>query len=86
MHDLRIVLTVLALLGAMVLSGVLGLRQRAGVVVLALLSFVWLTLDDDFEGGVLITLTSHNGLTASDLVGVAGFVVCLVLWLRLRRR
>jgi hypothetical protein len=86
MHDLRIVLTVLALLGAMVASGVLGLRQRAAIVVLALLSFVWLTLDSDFEGGVLVTFTAHNGLTASDLVGVAGFVACVLLWLRLRRR
>ena len=84
MHDLRIVLTVLALLGAMVLSGVLGLRQRAGIFVLALLSFVWLTLDRDFEGAVLISFTSHNGLTASDLVGIAGLAGCVVLWRRLR--
>jgi hypothetical protein len=86
MHDLRIVLTVLALVASMVLCGVLGLRQRLAIVVLALLSFVWLTLDSDFEGGVLISFTSYNGLTASDLVGIAGFVACVVLWWRLRRR
>jgi len=86
MHDLRIALTVLALLGAMVVSGALALRHRTAIVVLALLSFVWLTLDRDFEGGVLISFTSHNGLTASDLVGIAGFLACLALWLRLRRR
>jgi hypothetical protein len=86
MHDLRIVLTVLALLAAMALCGVLGLRQRLAIVVLALLSFVWLTLDSDFEGDVLITFTNHNGLTASDLVGVAGFVAAIGLWVRLWRR
>jgi hypothetical protein len=86
MHDLRIVLTVLALLASMALCGVLGLRQRLPIVVLALLSFVWLTLDSEFEGGVLISFTNHNGLTASDLVGVAGLVACVVLWWRLRRR
>ena len=86
MYDLRIALTVLALLGAMVVSGVLGLRERAAIVVLALLSFVWLTLDNEFEGGVLISFTPHNGLTPSDLVGVAGLIACVALWWRLRRR
>lgn len=84
MAELRIVLTVLALLAAMVLAGVVGLRRRIGIVLLALLSFVWLTLDKDFEGAVIVTITSHNGVTVSDLVGLAGFVVCVVLWRRLR--
>lgn len=86
MPELRVVLTVVALLAAMILGGVVGLRHRIGIAILALLSFVWLTLDRDFEGGVLVSLTSHNGITASDLVGLAGFGISVWLWLRLRRR
>lgn len=86
MPELRIALTIVALAAAMLVAGAIGRRQRSGIVVLALLSFVWLTLDHDFEGGVLVTITSHNGITVSDLVGIAGLLVCIVLWLRLRRR
>lgn len=85
MPELRIVLTVLALLAAMLIAGLIGLRQRLGIAVLALLSFVWLTVDKDFEGGVLLTVARHNGLTVADLVGIAGFLVCVVLWWRGRR-
>lgn len=85
MPEVRIALTVVALLAAMVLAGVLGRRQRAGCVLLALLSLLWLLVNHDFEGGVLLSFTSHNGLTASDLVGLAGFAVSGWLWLRLRR-
>jgi hypothetical protein len=86
MPELRVVITVVALLAAMLISGAIGWRQRSGILVLALLSFVWLTLDQNFEGGVLISLTSHNGITASDLVGITGLIVGVLLWLRLRRR
>jgi hypothetical protein len=85
MAELRVFLTAAALFVAMVLSGVIGLRKRVGAVLLALLSFVWLTVDHDFEGRILLTFSAHNGLTASDLVGVAGFVAAAILWWRARR-
>jgi hypothetical protein len=86
MPEVRVALTVVALLAAMVLAGALGRRQRTGVVLLALLSLLWLLVNHAFEGPVLFSVTSTNGLTASDLVGLAGFVVSVGLWLRLRRR
>ncbi len=86
MPEVRVVLTVVALLAAMGLAGALGRRQRAGCALLAMLSLLWLLVNRDFEGPVLLSLTSHNGLTASDLVGLAGFVISAGLWLRLRRR
>lgn len=85
MAELRVFLTAGALLVAMMLSGMIGWRQRAGAVLLALLGFVWLTVDRDFEGGTLIRFSSHNGLTESDLVGVVGIVFAAVLWWRARR-
>jgi hypothetical protein len=85
MPELRIVLTMIALLAAMVISGMIGRRNRLGIAVLALLSFVWLTVDKDFEGAVLVTVMRHNGLTLADLVGLAGFAVCAILWWRTRR-
>ncbi len=85
MPELRIVLTIAAIVVAMLLAAAMGIRQRVGALILGLLGFVWLTLDSRFEGAVLFTISDHNGFTASDLVGVAGMVVAaLQLW-RLRR-
>lgn len=85
MPELRIVLTVVALVAAMVLAGALGVRQRSGALILALLGFVWLTLDNRFEGAVLLTVSDHNGLTAADLVGLAGIGAAGFELFRLRR-
>ncbi len=74
------------LLAAMATTGVLGARHRGGAVALALVSLVWLVVDSDFEGMVLIPVTKHNGLTTSDLVGVLGGVLALGQWVRLTRR
>ena len=86
MSELRIVLLIWTLLASMAVAAGLGARHRAGVVLLALLSLVWLLVDGRFEGLVLLDLTSHNGLTTSDLVGVLGLVLALAQWLRLRVR
>lgn len=85
MVDVRLLFTALALAAAMVLSGLLGRRRWMGVVLLALLSFVWLTVDASWEGARLIVLDSHHALTLADLVGVLGFVVAGWLAVRLRR-
>jgi hypothetical protein len=84
--ELRLVLTAFALIAAMVLAGFIGARQRSGIVLLALLCFVWFTVDREFEGGVLVTISSTHGLVSSDFVGIAGLAVAAWLWVRSVRR
>ncbi|HET6877966.1 MAG TPA: maleylpyruvate isomerase family mycothiol-dependent enzyme [Jatrophihabitans sp.] len=86
MHTLRVVATALAMLAAMGICATLGRRQRAATVALVLLSLVWLTLDSDFEGPILIKLTKNNSVTLADLVAVAGILVAAGLWRRTSRR
>ena len=71
--QLREALTVTALVLAMVLSAVIGVRQRLGTLTLALISFAWLTVDAKWEGGILVDLGHSHGLTAADLVGLPGW-------------
>jgi hypothetical protein len=52
--------------------------------VLALLGIAWLTVDHDFEGGVLFTVTEYHGLVTSDLVGLAAIGTAIWLWLRVK--
>ena len=73
--ELRQALTVTALVLAMLLSGVIGVRQRIGTLTLALISFAWLTVDAKWEGGTLIHLSHSHALTRADLVGFAGLAV-----------
>jgi hypothetical protein len=84
MAEARIIITALALVAAMMLAGWIGRRQRAGAVVLALLGIAWLTVDHDFEGGVLFTVTEYHGLVTSDLVGLAAIGTAIWLWLRVK--
>ena len=86
MSEPRIVLLIWTLLATMALAAGLGVRHRAGALLLALASLVWLLVDTAFEGVVLVDVTSHNGLTTSDLVGVGGFLVAIVQWWRLTAR
>ena len=70
----------------MFLAGVLGLRDRVGIAILALLSFAWFTIDRLFETKhVLVAITRTNGLTAPDLVGILGLVITALLTLHWRR-
>jgi hypothetical protein len=84
MAEARIIVTALALVAAMLLAGWVGRAHRAAAVLLALLGIVWLTVDHDFEGGVLFTVTEHHGLVTSDLVGIAAIGAAIGLWVRLR--
>jgi hypothetical protein len=82
--EARIVITALALVAAMLIAGWIGRTQRAAAILLALLGIAWLTVDHEFEGGVLFTVTEHHGLVTSDLVGIAAIGAAIWLWLRLR--
>jgi hypothetical protein len=84
MAEARIIITALALVAAMLLAGWVGRAHRVAAILLALLGVVWLTVDHDFEGGVLFTVTEHHGLVTSDLVGIAALGTAIWLWLRLR--
>jgi hypothetical protein len=78
---LRDDLTVCALAVTMVLAAIIGLRHLVGIAMLALLAFVWLTLDKTWEGGVLVSVSGGHGLTQADLAGVLALVVAaLELW------
>jgi uncharacterized membrane protein HdeD (DUF308 family) len=80
MAELRLVVTALALMLAMFLAGVHGLRHRIGVAILALLSVVWFTVDKLFEGEVLFQINRHQGFTSADVVGLLGLIVAVLLW------
>lgn len=84
MSELRVVILIWTLLLIMAVGAVVGARQRVGAAIVALASLVWLLVDTPFEGLVLLDLTSHNGLTTSDLVGVFGFALALWQFVRLR--
>jgi hypothetical protein len=84
--ELRLITTALLLAAAMVLAGVIGRRQRIGIVLLVLLSVVWLTVDRDWEGGVIVVISQTHGFTTADIVGVAGLGWAFWLWWRSRRR
>jgi hypothetical protein len=86
MSELRLIITAALLALAMVLAAWMGRRQRIGTVILALLSLVWLTVDRDWEGGIIVVVDSRHGLTTADLVGVAGLVLAGVQLVRARRR
>ncbi|WP_375501950.1 hypothetical protein [uncultured Jatrophihabitans sp.] len=85
--DTRQLATVVCLAGAMVLSAIAGRRERAAVVALFFVSCVWIGIDNQWgEGAVITPVLPQHGLTVTDLPGVAGLVVSVVLWLQLRRR
>ncbi len=76
--------TAAALLLAMLLAIALGRRLRAGVLILALLSLVWLSANRDFEGPILFSVGTTHGLVLSDLVGLGGLGVAVWQWRRAR--
>jgi hypothetical protein len=81
MVEARLVVTALALMLAMFLAGVHGLRHRMGIAILALLSLAWFTVDKLFEGDVLVHLSKTHAVTTTDLVGLLGLlVVALLSW------
>ena len=45
---------------------------RTGAVVLALVSVLWLLVNQPMEGPVLLVVSPGHGLTAADLAGLLG--------------
>jgi uncharacterized membrane protein HdeD (DUF308 family) len=80
MVEARLVVTALAMMLAMFLAGIHGLRHRTGIAILALLSLAWFTVDKLFEGEVLFQINRHQGFTGSDIIGVLGLLVAGLLW------
>jgi hypothetical protein len=62
------------------------LRRRLLALFLALAGVVWLVADKYFEGPVLLVLTPHHGITASDLVSLPLFGAAIRLSLVRSRR
>ncbi len=82
MVEARLVVTALALMLAMFLAGVHGVRHRIGIAILALLSLSWFTVDKLFEGSIVVELTKSHAVTSSDFVGLLGLIVAALLWWR----
>ena len=82
MSHTRIILVVLVLLASMAVSFVIARRRPIGTVLLALQSVLWLLVDSDIEGPVLVDFSNTHGLTTADLVGVAGLLLAGWLFLR----
>ena len=81
MVEARLVVTALAMMLAMFLAGVHGLRHRIGIAILGLLSVAWFTVDRMFEGEVIVRLSRSHGVTVSDLIGLLGLIITGLLWL-----
>ena len=63
----------LILLALLVVTAVAALRgSRVAALALIPLSLAWLAFNTPFEGPTLVVLSWSHGITASDLVSVAG--------------
>ena len=67
---------------ALLLTARVSLRYGvAGGVALVLVSGLWLVVDKQLEGPVLLRVTRNHGLTAADLAGLVGLALGLhQLW------
>lgn len=61
-----------------VLAGVSASTGVAGALGLGFVSLLWLVVNGDMEGRVLIAFDPDHGLTAADLAGLAG--LALAAW------
>jgi hypothetical protein len=63
----------LVLVAMLLLAAFLHRLGAWGAVAMVLLSLLWLRVNKDrLEGEILLTFSAHRGLTAGDLVGLAG--------------
>ena len=68
---------------ALVVSATLAVPLgRAGAALLGVSSILWLGVNDPMEGEVLLVISKAHGLTAGDLVGLAGLVIAGWVWFR----
>ena len=72
----------LVLVAMLLLAGTLPRTGRYGAAALVLTSVLWLIVNKDrMEGAILWTVSAHHGLTAGDLVGIAGIALgAWTLW------
>ncbi len=62
----------LVLVAMFVLAALSDRTGRAGAAALAAVSVLWLLVNTPMEGAILLSVTTNHGLTAGDLVGLAG--------------
>jgi hypothetical protein len=77
----------LVLLNLLFVTGAwcLARPSRAAAIVLIIFSVLWVLFNGPLEGHVLLSYTSDNGLTESDLLSLAGLGIALrALYLRRR--
>ena len=84
--DLAGAAAMVTLLVMLVSAGTADRTGRVGAGVLAVSSVVWFFVNSPMEGSVLVTLSSDHGVTAADLVGVAGLGLSAWRFLQLRGR
>jgi hypothetical protein len=77
----------LVLLNLLFVTGAwcLARPSRAAAIVLIIFSVLWVLFNGPLEGHVLLSYTSDNGLTESDLLSLVGLGIALrALYLRRR--
>lgn len=70
----------LVLVAMLLLAGTLSRTGRFGAILLAVVSAVWLLVNQRFEGNILWVASSTHALTAGDLVGLAGILLAIWHW------
>ncbi|WP_030165418.1 MULTISPECIES: hypothetical protein [Actinomycetes] len=77
----------LVLLNLLFVTGAwcLARPSRAAAMVLIFVSVLWVLFNGPIEGHVLLSYTSQNGLTESDLLSLVGVIIATrAFWLRRR--
>lgn len=68
-------------LAALVLAAGLSAQAgRAGALVLAFVSVVWLLVNAPMEGETLVVVTASHGLNSADLGGLVGLALAAWVW------
>jgi uncharacterized membrane protein len=71
----------LVLVGLVLSAAAAGRWGRSGAIGLLVASLLWLMVNQRAEGPVLLSITANHGLAASDLAGLAGLVLgVMILW------
>jgi hypothetical protein len=73
--DLAGATAMVTLLVMLVSAGTSDRTGRIGAGVLAVASVVWFFVNSPMEGSVLFVLSADHGVTAADLVGLAGLAI-----------
>jgi hypothetical protein len=74
------------LAGLILAAGLSGRLGRAGILLLAGMSVLWLLVNGPMEGPTLLVVLPDHGLTGADLAGLAGLAIAGVRGLAYVRR